>query len=188
MRIIEDPTPTAEVSEMQSKFAASAAIALLIVTGATASRAEKKKKAVESNTEVSTNVNKQFEWENKVVGPKEGIDKDHLAAIQEQGRREEAQRKKEPPKKVGRAAGVDAAGSATLPTMDIEKAATPTAKKQKKVASAEPKKKDSLDNLLDSEGVKPDNPSGGGTGDDGLNSLMADGGSKKTTGSKKHRR
>ena len=71
--------------------------------------------------------------------------------------------------------------------MDIEKAATPTAKKQKKLASAEPKKKDSLDNLLDSEGVKPDNPSGGGTGDDGLNSLMADGGSKKT-GSKKHRR
>ena len=173
---------------MKLKFAASAAVALLIVTGATASRAEKKKKSTDSNTEVSTNVNKQFEWENKVVGPKEGIDKDHLAAIQEQGRREEAQRKKEPPKKATRAAGVDAAGSATLPTMDIEKAATPTAKKQKKLASAEPKKKDSLDNLLDSEGVKPDNPSGGGTGDDGLNSLMADGGSKKSTGSKKHRR
>jgi len=172
---------------MQLKFAASAAVALLIVTGATASRAEKKKKSTDSNTEVSSNVNKQFEWENKVVGPKEGIDKDHLAAIQEQGRREEAQRKKEPPKKQGRAAGVDAAGSATLPTMDIEKAATPTARKQKKVASAEPKKKDSLDNLLDSEGVKPDNPSGGKTGDDGLNSLMADDGAKKT-GSKRHRR
>jgi hypothetical protein len=171
---------------MQLKFAASAAVALLIVAGATASRAEKKKKSTDSNTEVSSNVNKQFEWENKVVGPKEGIDKDHLAAVQEQGRREEAQRKKEPPKKQGRAAGVDAAGSATLPTMDIEKA-TPSAKKQKKVASAEPKKKDSLDNLLDSEGVKPDNPSGGGTGDDGLNSLMADSGAKKT-GSKKHRR
>ena len=173
---------------MQLKFAASAAIALLIVTGATASRAEKKKKSTDSNTEVSSNVNKQFEWENKVVGPKEGIDKDHLAAIQEQGRREEAQRKKEPPKKQGRAVGVDAAGTATLPTMDIEKAATPAAKKQKKVASAEPKKKDSLDNLLDSEGVKPDNPSGGKTGDDGLNSLMADDGAKKTTGSKRHRR
>jgi hypothetical protein len=172
---------------MQFKFVASAAVALLIVTGATASRAEKKKKSADSNTEVSTNVNKQFEWENKVVGPKEGIDKDHLAAIQEQGRREEAQRKKEPPKKQTRAAGVDAAGTATLPTMDIEKAATPTAKKQKKLASAEPKKKDSLDNLLDSEGIKPDNPSGGKTGDDGLNSLMADDGAKKT-GSKKHRR
>ena len=125
-------------------------------------------------------MNKQFEWENKVVGPKEGIDKDHLAAVQEQGRREEAQRKKEPPKKQGRAAGVDAAGSATLPTMDIEKPAAPTAKKQKKVAAAEPKKKDSLDNLLDSEGVKGDNPSAGRTGDDGLGSMVADGGAKKT--------
>ena len=172
---------------MQLKFASSAALALLIVTGATSARAEKRKKSSgETSTEVSAGVNKQFEWENKVVGPKEGIDKDHLAPIQEQGRREEAQRKKEPPKKATRASGVDAAGSATLPTMDIEKAATPTAKKQKKVASAEPKKKDSLDNLLDSEGVKPDNPSGGGTGDDGLNSLMADSGAKKT-GSKKHR-
>ncbi len=172
---------------MQLKFAASAAIALLIATGATGARADKKKKSSDG-TEVSSNVNKQFEWENKVVGPKEGIDKDHLAAVQEQGRREEAQRKKEPPKKQGRAAGVDAAGSATLPTMDIEKAAAPAAKKQKKVASAEPKKKDSLDNLLDSEGVRPDNPSGGGTGDDGLGSIVASDGGKKSASSKKHRR
>ncbi|HEX3903925.1 MAG TPA: hypothetical protein VH853_13880 [Polyangia bacterium] len=171
---------------MQLKFAASAAIALLIATGATPSRAEKKKKSTD-NTEVSSNVNKQFEWENKVVGPKEGIDKDHLAAVQEQGRREEAQRKKEPPKKQGRAAGVDAAGSATLPTMDIEKAAVAPAKKQKKVAAAEPRHKDSLDSLLESNGVKGDNPSGGKTGDDGLGSILAsDSGAKKS--SKKHRR
>jgi hypothetical protein len=177
---------------MQFKLAASAAIALLILTGATASRAEKTKK--KDSAEVSAGMNKQFEWENKVVGPKEGIDKDHLAAVQEQGRREEAQRKKEPPKKQERAKGVDAAGSASLPTMDIEKAATPTAKKSKKVAVAEPRHKDSLDNLLDSEGVKPDNPSGGGTGGDGLSGLLAsddkpaasNGGGKKS--SKKHRR
>ncbi len=72
--------------------------------------------------------------------------------------------------------------------MDIEKAATPTAKKQKKVAAAEPKQQGLARQPARLQGVKPDNPSGGGTGDDGLNSLMADGSSKKTTGSKKHRR
>jgi len=175
---------------MQLKFASSAALALLIVTGATASRAEKRKRGGETSTEVSAGVNKQFEWENKVVGPKEGIDKNHLAAVQEQGRREDAERKKAPPKKQERAKGVDAAGTASLPTMDIEKAATPTAKKQKKVAVAEPKRKDSLDNLLDSEGIKPDNPSSGRTGgDDGLGSIVAsDSGSSAKKSGKKHRR
>jgi len=70
--------------------------------------------------------------------------------------------------------------------MDIEKASTGK-KPAKKMASAEPRKKDSLDNLLDSEGIKPDNPSGGKTGDDGLGSIVAsDSGAKKT--SKKHHR
>ncbi|HVV16561.1 MAG TPA: hypothetical protein VHH90_05095 [Polyangia bacterium] len=171
---------------MHFKSAAMAALALLMVTGV--SRAEKKKK--DSGGEVATGIDKQLEWENKVVGPKAGIDKNHLAAVQEQGRREEAQRKKEPPKKQGRAAGIDAPASSTLPTMDIEKAGSSTKRSPKKVASAEPRKKDSLDNLLDSEGIKPDNPSGGGTGDEGLNSLMASDSSsgKKTGSAKKHRR
>jgi hypothetical protein len=175
---------------MQLKFASSAALALLIVVGATTARADKKKKSTGSTTEVTANENKQFEWENKVVGPKEGIDKNHLAAVQEQGRREDAERKKAPPKKQERAKGVDAAGSASLPTMDIEKAATPTAKKQRKVAVAEPKRKDSLDNLLDSEGIKPDNPSGGKTGgsDDGLGSIVASDSGSSAKKSKKHRR
>jgi hypothetical protein len=175
---------------MQLKFASSAALALLIITGATSARAEKRKKsAASSNGEVPASVNKQFEWENKVVGPKEGIDRDHLAAVQEQGRREDAERKKEPPKKQERAKGVDAAGSANLPTMDIEKPAAAPVHKQKKVAATEPPhQKDSLDNLLESNGVKGDNPSAGRTGsDDGLGSIVAaDSGSKKT--SKKHRR
>ena len=172
---------------MQFKSTVAAAIALLMVSAAGISQAKDKKG--NSGSEVSGQIDKQLEWENKVVGPKAGIDRDHLAAIQEQGRREEAQRKKEPPKKVGRAAGVDAPASSELPTMDIEKAASPSARKTKKVASAEPRKKDSLDNLLDSEGVKPDNPSGGRTGDDGLGRLLAsDSSAKKTTGSKKHRR
>jgi hypothetical protein len=176
---------------MQFKLAASAALALLIVTAAAPSRAEKAKK--KDSAEVTAGMNKQFEWENKVVGPKEGIDKDHLAAVQEQGRREEAARKKEPPKKQERAKGVNAAGSSELPTMDIEKAAAPSAKKPKKVATAEPRHKDSLDNLLDSEGVKPDNPSGGGTGNDGLGNLLASddkpaGSSSSKKSAKKHHR
>ncbi len=168
---------------MQFKSAAMAALALVMLTGGV-SRAEKKKK--DSGGEVTTGIDKQLEWENKVVGPKAGIDKNHLAAVQEQGRREEAQRKKEPPKKQGRAAGIDAPASSTLPTMDIEKPGSGTKRAPKKVASAEPRKKDSLDNLLASEGIKPDNPSGGSTGDDGLNSVVASGG-KKTASSKKHR-
>jgi len=175
---------------MQFKSAVAAAITLLMVTaGAGIGHAKDKKK--DSSGEVSTGLDKQLEWENKVVGPKAGINKDHLAAIQEQGRREDAERKKEPPKKVGRAAGVDAPASSELPTMDIEKPSSGTRKAPKRMASADTHKKDSLDNLLDSEGIKPDNPSGGRTGDDGLGSLLASdssSGSKKTTGSKKHRR
>ncbi len=171
---------------MRFKSAATAAIAILMITGGV-SRAEKKAKK-DSSGEVGTGIDKQLEWENKVVGPKAGINKDHLAAIQEQGRREDAERKKEPPKKVGRASGVDAPAISELPTMDIEKAST-AKKSSKKVAAAEPRKKDSLDNLLDSEGIKPDNPSGGRTGDDGLNGVLAsDSSAKKSTGSKKHRR
>ncbi len=36
--------------------------------------------------------------------------------------------------------------------------------------------------------MKPDNPSGGGTGDDGLGSIVASDGGKKSASSKKHRR
>src|SRR5579884_1115882 len=141
---------------MQFKSAVAAAITLLMITAGGISHAKDKKK--DSSGEVTTGIDKQLEWENKVVGPKAGIDKNHLAAVQEQGRREEAERKKEPPKKVGRAAGVDAPASSELPTMDIEKPAAGSKKSPKKVATAEPRKKDSLDNLLDSEGIKPDNP------------------------------
>lgn len=177
---------------MQFKSAVAAAITLLMVTAGGISHAKGSKKT-DSSGEVSTGIDKQMEWENKVVGPKAGIDKNRLAAIQEQGRREEAERKKEPPKKVGRAAGVDAPASSELPTMDIEKPSSGSKKSPKKVANAEPRRKDSLDSLLDSEGIKPDNPSGGRTGgDDGLGSLIASdgssGGKKSTPGSKKHRR
>ena len=58
--------------------------------------------------------------------------------------------------------------TATLPTMDIEKPAAPTKKKKKKVASTAPSQRDALDNLLDEQGVKPNNPSGGSSGLDSV--------------------
>ena len=106
-------------------------------------------------------INKQFEWENKVVGPKEGLDQDKVAATRERGVREEQERKNKPPEKKVQKVVNDPA-TATLPTMDIEKPAAPTEKKQKKVAAAPaPRQRDALDNLLDEQGVKPNNPSGG---------------------------
>jgi hypothetical protein len=174
---------------MRFKLAVSTAIALLIATGATRGWAEKGHKKTEVGGDAT--INKQFEWENRVVGPKEGLDKEKLAAIQEKGRREEEARKKEPPKKPQRAAGLNEAGSASLPTMDIEQPAAAPAKKpaSKKVAEA-PKQKDALDNLLSEQGVKGYNQSGSG----GLDSVFAadsagsSGGNKKTAGKKSTRR
>ena len=168
---------------MQLKFAVSAALTLLIAAAAPYVHADKKAKKDE---EVPSNINKQFQWEDKVVGPKAGLDKDKIAAIQERGRRDEEERKKEPPKKAERAQGIDAPASATLPTMDIEKPSTaPTKKQPKKVA--EVKQKDALDNLLDDQGVKPNRPDGAG---DGLGGMFAseDKGAKKTAGKKSGKR
>jgi hypothetical protein len=156
---------------MRFQLAASAAVSLLILTSATTSSADKGK-GKGSDSEVSSNFNKQFEWEQKVVGPKSGLDKNRVAAIQEQGRREEEARKKEPPKKQERAKGVDAPATEALPTMDIEKPAAPPPKKQKKVVAEAPKQRDALDNLLDEQGVKPNRPPSGG---DGLGALLASG-------------
>jgi hypothetical protein len=181
---------------MQFKLAVSTAMALLIVTGASRGWADKGK-AAKKEIGTDATINKQFEWENRVVGPKEGLDKDRLAAIQEKGRREEEARKKEPPKKQERAAGVSEAGSASLPTMDIEKPAPAGAKKPaaKKVAAAEqPRQKDALDNLLNEQGVKPYNPGRTSTSDEGLGSVFASDGAgsgsstKKTAGKKPRRK
>jgi hypothetical protein len=163
---------------MRLKFALSTAVALLIATQAERGWADKGQgKSGKKDTEVTANFNKQFEWENRVVGPREGLDHDKLAAIQEKGRRDDEARKKEPPKKVERAAGLNEAGSVALPTMDIEKPAAakkPASKKVVADAAPAPRRKDSLDNLLDEQGVKPNNPSGGGTGSNaGLDNLFA---------------
>jgi hypothetical protein len=165
---------------MRLHLAASTAVAFLILTSASFSSADKGKGKGKDSSEVSTNFNKQFEWEQKVVGPKSGLDKDRVAAIQEQGRREEEARKKEPPKKQERAKGVDAPATEALPTMDIEKPAAPPPKKQKKVVAEAPKQRDALDNLLDEQGVKPHTPPSGG---DGLGSLLASGNDRSSSSS-----
>ena len=166
---------------MQLKFAVSAGLALLIAAAAPQVHADKKQ--TKRDEEVPSNINKQFQWEDKVVGPKAGIDRDKIAATQERGRREEEARKKEPPKKQERAQGIDAPASASLPTMDIEKpAAAPTKKQPKKVA--EVKQKDALDNLLDDQGVKPNRPDGAGDGLGGIFASNDKGANKKTAGKK----
>ena len=135
--------------------------------------------------EMPASMSQQFQWEDKVVGPKEGLDKDKVAATRERGIREEQERKNKPPEKVKRSVADPA--TATLPTMDIEKPAAPTEKKQKKTVTQAPRQRDALDNLLDEQGVKPNNPSGGGTG--GLDAVLAsgDGKSGKKAGKKAKR-
>src|SRR5215471_13479918 len=141
---------------MQFKLPVTAAAALLLMCGATASRAEKgSARGKKSETTVPESVNRQFQWEEKVVGPKtKGVDHQKIAAMQEQARREDAARKKEPPKKATRAEGIDAPASSTLPTMDIEKPAPAgsirrTSGPAKK--AEEPRRHDALDNLLAEE-------------------------------------
>src|SRR5437899_1930907 len=68
---------------------------------------------VKSTPEV---LNRQLEWEEKVVGPKEkGVDHEKIAAMQAKARREEAAHQNDPPKKAARPEGVGAPSTATLP-------------------------------------------------------------------------
>lgn len=160
---------------MQLKFAVSAAVAMLIASAAPQSYAQKGKKK-DSQELVPDSINRQFQWEDKVVGPKDkGIDHKKIAAMQEQARREDEAKKKEPqPKKAERAAGVDAPASASLPTMDIEKPAPVAAKKSvKRAAYAEPpKQRDALDNLLTQETGKSEGYSDRGSSN-GLGAILA---------------
>ena len=140
----------------------------------------------EANGEMPASMTQQFQWEDKVVGPKEGLDKDRVAATRERGIREEQERKNKPPEKVKRSVADPA--TATLPTMDIEKPAAPSEKKQKKVATAQPRQRDALDNLLDEQGVKPNRPSGGSTGLDSVLASDDKGSAKARKPGKKARR
>ena len=147
-------------------FTLATSVATLLLAGSSAAFARGGKK--EAGSEMPTSINQQFQWEDKVVGPKEGLDKDKVAATRERGIKEEQERKARGPEKVKRT--VAEPSTASIPTQDIEKPAAPVERK-KKVAAAAPKQRDALDNLLDEQGVKPNRPSGGGTS--GLDSVFA---------------
>ena len=164
------------------QFTLATSVAALLLAGSSAAFGRGGKK---DSGEMPASINQQFQWEDKVVGPKEGLDKDRVAATRERGIKEEQERKARGPEKVKHS--VAEPSSSTIPTQDIEKPAAPVERKKKATAQA-PRQRDALDNLLDEQGVKPNNPSGGGTG---LDSVLASGdGSakgKKTASAKKTR-
>jgi hypothetical protein len=192
---------------MQLKLAVSTVIAALVGFTAPHGWAQKggKEKGNGSKEAVSESFNRQFQWEDKVVGPKtKGVDHHKIAELQEQGRREEAARKQEPPPKKSRAEGVAAPATATLPTMAIEKPAPASSIKKplKKAAYApeEPvRRRDAIDDILADQGTGPRRDStAGGSGRAGLSNVLAVDDSpraaprhqppKKAHASKRHRR
>ena len=124
--------------------------------------------------------NKTFQWEEKVVGPKDkAVDRDKIAAMQEQGRRDEVARKNAPARKAERPTGVNGPASSTIPTQDIEKPHAVAVRKASYTAPA-PKHHDEVDNLLAENGVGQSDDGGR----DGLNKVF--GGSPKHKVAAKH--
>jgi hypothetical protein len=166
---------------MRLKLPVSAAVAILVVSGATASWAGKGSGRGKKSTEavVPESVNRQFQWEEKVVGPKnQGVDHNKIAAMQEQARREDAAKKKlPPPQKQSRTDGVSAPASATPPTMDIEKPAPAGSVRKPATVAKKPAqewhRRDALDNLLAEEGAKPPPASSSRSSNGGLGSILA---------------
>jgi len=139
------------------QFTLATSVAALLLAGTSAAFARGGKK---DSGEMPASINQQFQWEDKVVGPREGLDKDKVAATRERGIKEEQERKARGPEKVKHT--VAEPSTASIPTQDIEKPAAPVERKKKMAATQAPLQKDALDNLLDEQGVKPNNPSGGG--------------------------
>ena len=131
-------------------------------------------------------LNRQFKWEEGVVGANDKkLDREKIAAMQERARKEDAAHKNEPAKKAERPKGVGVPATSTLPTMDIEKPAPVAAKpkQQPRPMNAEPpKRRDSLDQLLDSEKDAPA-PQRGHRGDGGLGKVLAVGDSSGSSSS-----
>jgi len=169
---------------MRLKFAPVALFALSVAFGALSLSASpgaawaKGAKDGEKNGEVPDAINRQFKWEEGVVGPNDKkLDRKKIAAMQEAARKEDEKRKNEPQKKTERAAGIDAPASSTPPTMDIEKPNAAPVKTPKAHPVAEkPKTRDSLDQLLDSES-KDTGHGSGRKSDGGLGKILAVGGS-----------
>jgi hypothetical protein len=151
-------------------LAVSAGVSLFLVAGAGWAGSRNKTRGGETvadsgkDKETPASFNKTFQWEEKVVGPKDkGINHDKIASMREQGRREDALKRTQPPKKVARTEGINGPASSTIPTQDIEKPApagsirTP----MRKASYVPPKQPDALDNLLaENSGAGADDASG----------------------------
>lgn len=128
--------------------------------GATSAEASKEKEPA--------SFNKTFQWEEKVVGPKEKrIDHDKIAAMQEQGRRDDAAKRREGPKKEKRPQGVNGPAASVIPTQDIEKplpASSVRSAPVRKASYSPPKQPDAIDNVLAENGVGSGDSGNGGLG------------------------
>jgi hypothetical protein len=155
---------------MRPISALSAGVTLLLLTSGMGWAGEKSSDTAK-NKETSATFNKQFQWEEGVVGPRtKGVDHDKIAAMQEEGRRErEAKRQQQMAghgTKAARTEGVNGPASAKLPTMDIEKAAPASSihganGSVKKASYSPPRQRDEIDAALaENRGSSADDPSG----------------------------
>jgi hypothetical protein len=160
---------------MRPLFAVTAGVALMLLASGSGWAGGKGRIRVAQNTdsakvkETPPAFNKTFQWEEKELGPKnKGVDHDKIAAMQEQGRREDEARRKEQmaggkAKKAERADGITGPATATLPTMDIEKpapAGTVKTPVRKASYTPPPKSHDEIDNVLAENGVGDDASAG----------------------------
>jgi len=158
---------------MRMLFAVSAGVALLTASGAGWAGPKDKE---------PSSFNKTFQWEEKVVGPKDkGVNHDRIAAMQEQGRREEAAKRREPAKKAERTEGINGPASAVIPTQDIEKPAAGGSVRSpvRRAAYVAPKQHDAIDDALAENSVSSE-PAGHA----GLGNII--GGSSKPHRAAKH--
>jgi len=162
---------------MRPMLAVSAGVSLLLLASGAGWAGAKNRQGASSVAESGkekepASFNKTFQWEEKVVGPKEKrIDHDRIAAMQEQGRRDDAAKRREPAKKPARAEGVNGPASSVIPTQDIEKPAAARSP-MRKASYTPPKQPDAIDNVL------AENSAGGSDdGRDGLGKVF--GGSSK---------
>jgi hypothetical protein len=164
-------------------LAVSAGVSLLLLTAGSGWAGGKKSAAdaAKDKEAAPASFNKTFQWEEKVVGPKDkGVDHAKIAAMQEQGRRDDAAKKDKPPKKAERPQGVNGPASSVIPTQDIEKPHAVTMRKASYTPA--PKQHDALDNLLAENGVGSNDDSGR----DGLNKVFGGSSSAKHKVAAKH--
>jgi hypothetical protein len=158
----------------------------LLALASTVARAEKTRGKNEKEL-MPESINRQFAWEEKVVGPKseKSIDHAKIAALQQQAKKQEEEQRNRPAPKPTRAEGVAAPASVVLPTMDIEKPAPAGSIRRpgKKTAAAEPAKAepDAIDALLAQNRTETT----AATGDRGMKKVLA--ASSKNARNKKFR-